>query len=292
VYAFSRTDRRRQVEYVVVLNNAEEARTAQVPTFSADMPFRRVYGSGPDHRRTGADRALEVEVGPLSAVVYRATRRIARSEAAPAVALGDVEAFRGRVPVTAQVDGSSFYEVTFATRPAGGGAWTRLGTDDNAPYRIVVDARDLPEGAEVEVLAVVRDNAGNVRSTTRTYRVAPPRERLTTAVVHDLRPDGDFGSGATAWGLHLWGDALAEGVATTWEAPRLPTRIEGDEAVFEIPLADDEQPLNFIVHTPSGDEVPTTREPGGNRSFVPAQSPEIWLRAGDPTIYTSPPPGG
>jgi alpha-amylase len=35
--------------------------------------------------------------------------------------------------------------------------------------------------------------------------------------------------------------------------------------------------------------VPTTREPGGDRSFVPAVSPEVWVVSGDPTIHTTQP---
>ncbi|OSP42726.1 sulfonate ABC transporter ATP-binding protein, partial [Streptomyces sp. 13-12-16] len=45
VYAFSRTDARQRVEYVVAVNNADEARTVGVPTYSAGMDFRGVYGS-------------------------------------------------------------------------------------------------------------------------------------------------------------------------------------------------------------------------------------------------------
>jgi hypothetical protein len=56
-------------------------------------------------------------------------------------------------------------------------------------------------------------------------------------------------------------------------------------AVFEIPLVDDTKPVNFIVHPPGADE----REPGGDRSFVPLDHPEIWIRQGDPTIYFAPP---
>jgi alpha-amylase len=45
------------------------------------------------------------------------------------------------------------------------------------------------------------------------------------------------------------------------------------------------------MHRPSGNSVPATREPGGDRSFVPLAHPEIWLVAGDATVYFSPPPG-
>ena len=47
--------------------------------------------------------------------------------------------------------------------------------------------------------------------------------------------------------------------------------------------------MNFIMHRPSGDTVPTTREPGGDRSFVPATTPQIWLKQGDPVVYTTQP---
>ena len=67
------------------------------------------------------------------------------------------------------------------------------------------------------------------------------------------------------------------------------TRVEDGWGVYEIPLVDDTKTVNFIMHQPAGDTVPTTREPGGDRSFVPIQSPEVWLKAGDTTIYTSQP---
>ena len=47
-----------------------------------------------------------------------------------------------------------------------------------------------------------------------------------------------------------------------------------------------------LHHAPaSGDTVPTTREPGGDRSFVPLDGTDVWLVQGDPTVYTSQPAG-
>ena len=57
------------------------------------------------------------------------------------------------------------------------------------------------------------------------------------------------------------------------------------------PAENDTVPLNFIIHRPGGDSVPVTREPGGDRSILPINTPEIWIVAGDPTIHTSPPDG-
>jgi hypothetical protein len=58
--------------------------------------------------------------------------------------------------------------------------------------------------------------------------------------------------------------------------------------VFEIPLTDAAATLNSIIHKPSGDSVPSTRE-GGDRAFVPAVSREVGINAGDPTIHTTKP---
>ena len=57
-------------------------------------------------------------------------------------------------------------------------------------------------------------------------------------------------------------------------------------------MVDDTKPVNFIMHLPNGDTVPTTREPGGDRSFVPLDSVDVWIKQGDPTVYTSQPPTG
>jgi hypothetical protein len=379
VYAFSRLDRHEQHEYVVAVNNAEQAQTAAVPTYQPGMPFRLLYGTGPARLVSGADTRLGLTVEPLSAVVYRATKPLERSHRAPAISLADPGELRDRAEVRAEVGGDGFAEVTFLAR-AGGGGWKPIGTDDNAPYRVFHDVADLAPGTRVQYKAVVLDNAGHARaSQVRSGVVAPPaivleaptdggrvrgtvevravatpehphyavtfqrqvgdgpwtpigtdtsspvytafddttgladgsvvRYRavltyapgktvtsatrsvtvvvtpVTTAVVHYLRPAGDYAD----WGLHLWGDAIADGVATTWEAPRQRNEIVDGVAVYQIPLKDDTKPVNFIMHRPSGDVVPDTREPGGDRSFVPLEHPEIWLVQGDPTVYFSPP---
>ena len=103
------------------------------------------------------------------------------------------------------------------------------------------------------------------------------------------RPEGDYGSVADNdyWGLHLWGDAIADGVATEWSEPRQPDGFDDYGAYFNVPIKDASQPVNFIVHTPSGDTVPDTREPGGDRSFVPNDTAGIWLQQGDEAVYTT-----
>jgi glycosidase len=284
IFAFSRTDARDQVEYVVALNNATTDQTATIPTYSRLMPFFRLWGDGPQRLKTARDKALKVTVPALSAVVYRAAHRLERSQAAPAIALRVDPQVSGRPQVAADVSGDSLYQVSFYARTAGG-RWTLLGTDDNAPYRVYPDLSGYAVGTSVELAAVMRDNAGHVSAARATTTVVAPAGGGGLATIHYHRDDGNY----AGWGLHLWGDAIAEGVGTTWDSPRPPTRFDDFGAVFEIPLADPTASLNYIIHQPNGDSVPATREPGGDRSFVPAISPEVWVVSGDPTIHTSKP---
>ena len=387
VYAFSRIDRGRQREYVVALNNSEQARTAAIPTYLSGQAFNRVYGTGPTRVTSAADRRLTLTVPPLSTVVYAAAARIPASPAAPAVSLAapaPAAESPGRMRVSAEVAGSSFTEVTFYAK-TGSGRWTPIGTDDNSPYRVFHDVSGLHTGTPVKYRAVVLDNTGhtatsrgrearvpppaltieapaegsNARGTVEIRAVADPErathvvrfERsiaggawttigrddsspaytafdnltplnlaagteiryratlaepdgtrvtsavrtiryagppLTVATLRYHRPAGDY----AGWGLHLWGEAVDPAVLAqvAWDRPWPPTRIAGDWAEYEIPLADDTKPINFIMHLPSGDTVPTSREPGGDRSFVPLDNPQVWIKQGDPAVYPSPPP--
>ncbi|HEX8104308.1 MAG TPA: alpha-amylase family glycosyl hydrolase, partial [Solirubrobacteraceae bacterium] len=380
IYAFSRLDRGEQREYVVALNNAETEQTASVPTYERSTAFRRIYGEGAPELRSGAGGDLALTVPPLSAVVYEAAEKVPASRAAPPISLNVPGTGLDRLEVAADVAGTSFYEVTFEAR-TGDGDWQAIGTDDNAPYRVLHDVADVPPGTAIQYRATVLDNAGHRQtSVPRTATITPPRialeapntegrvrgevevraaatpehatdsvelqrrvgegewtaigtdtsspvytafddttglangtrvsyravltyapgqtvtseertvevvsEPVTTAIVHYQRPAGDYAD----WGLHLWGDAIADGVATTWDAPRQRDAVDDYGAVYEIPLSDDTKAVNFIVHRPSGDQVPETREPGGDRSFVPLEHPEIWLRAGESQVYYAPPP--
>ena len=77
----------------------------------------------------------------------------------------------------------------------------------------------------------------------------------------------------------------------SWGNPWPFTAIDDFGARFEVPLKDDTVALNYIIHLPGRDDVPTGREPGGDRSFIPVNSPEVWVLQGDPTIHTTRPPG-
>ncbi len=171
IYAFSRV---REREYVVALNNAEQAASAAVPTFIARGEWEKVYGDGAARLRSGSDKRLSVTVGPLSAVVYRAKDRLPRSKRAPGASLVVPATGRDRLEVRADVFGDAFYEVTFLAR-TGNGPWRDVGTDDNAPYRVFHDVADVAPGTRVQYRAVVLDTDGHTRSSDiRSTTVAPP----------------------------------------------------------------------------------------------------------------------
>jgi hypothetical protein len=199
---------------------------------------------------------------------------------------------RGTVEVRAVADPERATHVVRFQRSVAGGAWTTIGRDTSSPAYTVFDdlaALGLAAGTQVRYRAVLTEPGGTrVTSPVRTVRYAGPP--LTVATVHYYRPAGDY----TGWGLHLWGDGVDPAVLrqVAWDRPWPPTRTEGGWAEYDIALTDDTKAVNFIMHLPNGDTVPTSREPGGDRSFVPIDNPQIWIKQGDPAVYTSPPPTG
>ena len=117
---------------------------------------------------------------------------------------------------------------------------------------------------------------------------APGGPATPYALIHYQRPGADYGDHTTGnfndfWGLHLWGNAIDAAEATDWTSPK-PFLGEDDYGRFAfVKLADDTQAVNFIVHR--GDTKDPDNSP--DRGFVPATTPEIWLKQGDVNIYTS-----
>jgi pullulanase-type alpha-1,6-glucosidase len=272
------------VEYVVALNNATTAQTAPIPTFAANADYGQIWPAG-GTLRTDAAARLTVTVPPLSAVVLKAAAPVPAPAGAPGITLTPPaagSAVKGSIEVGADVTGGGFDQVTFLAKPAGASAWQRLGTDDNAPYRVFYDVSGLPTGSTVELKAVVRDSAGHLNADKIQVVVGeqppgpppgspPPRDY---AVVHYHRADGDY----AGWGLHVWGDVANP---TDWTSPLPLSGVDGYGAFAWVKLAPGAQTVNFIVH--KGD----TKDPDGDRSFRPGPNPEIWLRSGDARVYTA-----
>jgi glycosidase len=310
VYAFSRVDRDERIEYVVALNNSVSRATAAVPTFSAGgVKYKLISKSNsPNKVTTGPDGALPLTVPPLGFVIYEAGEPVPASDEAPGieitslqhgdtVVLGtntwDGHRVLDRIEVAAGLDADVLAEVTFAVRE-GNDDYVPIGTDDNAPYRIFYDASHLKgqEGAALSFRAIVNDLSDHLAAdqvvNVGVEFAEPPGPETPYALIHYNRPSSDYGDHTTGdfndfWGLHLWGNAIAVSEATDWTSPK-PFLGEDEYGRFAfVRLADDTQPVNFIVHR--GD----TKDPEGSpdRSFDPATTPEIWLRQGDLTVYTS-----
>ena len=234
------------------------------------IEYKAVVLDNAGHSRTSRERSLTV--------------------APPAITLeAPVEGgrVRGVVEVRAVATPEHATHVVTIQRSVNGGPWTSVGTDSSSPvYTVFDDTSALPDLASVRYRAVLTYAPGKtVTSDPRTVTIV--QTPVTTAIVHYNRPAGDYGQ----WGLHMWGDAVDPAVLAriTWDAPFQRTGTDAFGAVYAIPLKDDTKAVNFIMHLPGRDDVPTGREPGGDRSFVPLDHPEIWLKQGDPTVYFAPP---
>ena len=191
---------------------------------------------------------------------------------------------RGTVEVRAVADPERATHVVQHRAQVAGGAVDAVGTDSTSPVYTVFD--DL---APLGLAAGTRRATGRC-CTTRTARRSISAVRRCT-VGRTAVDDGDAAvlparrrlqrSAAPDWGLHMWGDAVDPAVLAqiAWDKP-WPRAVDDGWAVYDIPLVDDTKPVNFIMHLPSGDTVPTTREPGGDRSFLPLDRPDGLARPG------------
>jgi hypothetical protein len=78
--------------------------------------------------------------------------------------------------------------------------------------------------------------------------------------IHYNRPD----SGYDGWGLHLWGEGIADDTATAWESPRSMDGTDDFGVYWNVPIVDVFQPLNFIIHR--GEE----KDPGWETPYKPS----------------------
>ncbi len=176
LFAVSRIDARQQVEYVVATNNATTAKTATFDTFNPSTRYTGLYG-GAGRKITGKDGQLTVTVPPLSAMVWKAGKPLARPSAAPAATFtspGVGGSVGGRASISVAVPAGGFNQVTFAWRPAGTSNWNALGTDDNPSYGVYQDVSAIPKGTLLEYRAIVKDNGGNVSAVSSSAVVGDP----------------------------------------------------------------------------------------------------------------------
>ncbi|WP_314411211.1 pullulanase-type alpha-1,6-glucosidase [Streptomyces sp. DSM 40484] len=297
VYAFSRTDAKTGVEYVVAVNNADEAKSATFATGSAGMTFRGIYGvHGIDGThgvekslKSGADRRVTVTVPAGSSVVYKAAGRLAAPATRPTVTLkAPAAGATGTVEITADVDGGSgqLNRVVLAAQ-VGNGKWRTLGSADHAPYKVTqVVGKDVPAGTALRHKAVAVDAAGRTASATAASTTGtPPAEEVPTAssrdyaVVHYKRADGDY----TDWRLYAWGD-LAEGEETTWPAGHDFVGRDAYGAFAYVKLKPGASAVNFLVIDKDGN-----KDVAADRTIDVTKTGEVWVEQGKEAVRTEKP---
>ncbi|MFD0308830.1 pullulanase-type alpha-1,6-glucosidase [Streptomyces sp. NPDC127119] len=286
VYAFSRTDAKSGVEYVVAVNNADEAKSATFATGSAGMTFRGIHGTEKS-LKSGSDRRVAVTVPAGSSVVYKAAGRLAPPAVKPTVTLkAPAAGATGTVEIAADVDGGQLNRVAFAAQ-VGNGKWRTLGSADHAPYKVTqVVGEDVPAGTALRYKAVVVDSAGRTaRATAASITGTPPAEEVPTAssredvIVHYKRADGDY----TDWRLYAWGD-IAEGEATTWPAGHDFVGRDAYGAFAYVKLKPGASAVNFLVIDKDG-----TKDVSADRTIDVTKTGEVWVEQGKEAVRTEKP---
>ncbi|MEW2165104.1 pullulanase-type alpha-1,6-glucosidase [Streptomyces sp. NPDC007084] len=286
VYAFSRTDAKSGTEYVVAVNNADEARPATFATGSARMDFHGIYGTSASVR-SDAGKKITVTVPAGSAIVLKAAGRLAAPASKPALTLKAPDAgATGTVDLTADVDGGGLDRVVFAAQ-TGNGSWRVLGSADHAPYKVTQTiGKDVPAGTALRYKAVVIDPAGRTASATAaSVTGTPPAAEIPTAssrdyaVVHYKRPDGDY----TDWRLYAWGD-LADGEATTWPEGHDFIGRDAYGAFAYVKLKPGASGVGFLVIDKDG-----TKDVATDRTIDVTKTGEVWLEQGKEQVRTERP---
>ncbi|MDQ1039107.1 pullulanase-type alpha-1,6-glucosidase [Streptomyces sp. V3I8] len=286
VYAFSRTDAKTGVEYVVAVNNAGEAKSATFATGSADMTFRGIHGTGKS-LKSGSDGRVAVTVPAGSSVVYKAAGRLAAPATEPAVTLkAPAAGATGTVEITADVDGGQLNRVVLAAQ-VGAGKWRTLGSADHAPYTVTqVVGEDVPAGTALRYKAVVIDSAGRTASATAASTTGtPPAPEVPTvssrdhAIVHYKREDADY----TDWRLYAWGD-LADGEETTWPEGHDFTGRDAYGAFAYVKLKPGASAVNFLVIDEDG-----TKDVSADRTIDVTRTGEVWVEQGKEAVRTEKP---
>ncbi|WP_406177661.1 pullulanase-type alpha-1,6-glucosidase [Streptomyces sp. NBC_00996] len=298
VYAFSRTDAGTGTEYVVAVNNADEAKTATFATGSATMTFRGIYGTSTTVT-SDADKKVTVTVPAGSSIVLKAAGRPGAPAAKPSLTLkAPAEGATGTVELSAGDGGTSrsseaesggggqLNRVVFAAQ-VGNGKWRTLGSADHAPYKVTqAIGKDVPAGTALRYKAVVIDSAGRTASATATSTTGtPPAEEVPTAssrdyaIVHYKRTDGDY----TDWRLYAWGD-LADGESTTWPAGHDFIGRDAYGAFAYVKVKPGASSVGFLVIDKDGN-----KDVAADRTIDVTKTGEVWVEQGKEAVQTERP---
>ena len=162
VAAWSRVDATERREFVVVANAGAKAAKIAIPTSSPSTNFAAVLGKG--SAKSNSKGVLTVTVPGASTLVLRAGALLPATTSAPAL---DVTAAPSYAVLDALLTASAPADldpvtVTFIGRTCVTCAWKALGTDDAAPYRLVLPKNAWGAGDYLDIAAVSRTSDGKV----------------------------------------------------------------------------------------------------------------------------------
>jgi hypothetical protein len=153
IIAWSRIDPKERVEYLLVFNNSQTEKKAEIPVFSRETGWAHVAGRV--RNLSGHQSSVSVTIPPLEFFVLKAEKKIPVQETAPQLTFANMEngeelACSGFVEV--ELDQDVLSQVKFEIKQESG-SWQYLGTDTNKPYRIYIDTVDYTAGESLSLRA-------------------------------------------------------------------------------------------------------------------------------------------
>ena len=159
VFAESRIDKAKRLEYVVAFNQGAANSTVTIQTSTPGSTWTTLLGANAV-RTSRANGTLTITVPARNTLVLRANVALPKAPKVSAT-LSVVQNYnRGTYELTATVPGQDPATVTFAYRVKGTSTWVRLGTDDARSFRVQLDPLKFRSGTKVDLIAVVRSSSG------------------------------------------------------------------------------------------------------------------------------------
>ena len=169
-------------EYVVIFNSGESEEPIEFPV-STLSSWETIYGKPLSMTVDG--KKVKVVVPAISTIVLKATKKF-ESASKLSVNLAKIDydfATPNWLSLRATVPGDEFVEVNFQIRKQGAAKWTNVGTADRRTfetsevpggiYRVFTQPRKFPSGTTIEVVAIARNQAGEVAySKVRTFKIS------------------------------------------------------------------------------------------------------------------------
>lgn len=160
VLVWSKLDAADRREFVVIANAGNSAKTTVISS-TPNATFKGVFGTSTSVR-SNAKGQLTITVPGQTTVVLRAGSHLPATQSAPQLPV-TVARFSGADGVLAATKGGRDpLTVTFVGRTCATCAWTRLGTDDAAPFRLLLPAATFAGGDYLDVVAISRTSDGKI----------------------------------------------------------------------------------------------------------------------------------